>query len=161
MMTSLMSLPPILVALTSQQYGHHNNAQTIFHHILETYTIKLLSSWSQFSNDKEFLDRLYSRMFSKLYYIMTRLSKQFPFRGHEPDKRTSGGWLPEPSIDLDSFSEAHKWLHEHSLDTKEFDALMGTIWRISADVVPTYDGGKRAYVTVGWKEALEDLSRYA
>lgn len=136
---------------------------TIFSHIFSTYTTEVLSFLSKFSNDPEFLDKLYSKVLSTLHRIMSNISKQIPFIGYErPDNRKSGGWGPPGNVmNLDSFRSIHRGLKKYALDSKEYDDLMGIIWKISDNVLPAINKEQHAeMLAVGWKKVFENPDRY-
>lgn len=127
---------------------------TIFSHIVNTYTTKALSSWSQLSNDKEFLDKLYSTLFSRLHRMMSHVSRALPHLIPEMANRTIGKWRWGSRMDLNSFRETRDYWHKYQLDNREFNNLMTTIWKISKDVIPAENH------KVGWKKVFDNPDKY-
>jgi hypothetical protein len=129
------------------------------------YTTYALSDWPKKSNDREFLNKLYATVFSKLHNIVLRLAKILPFSERlGPDTVERIREFPRYRIDVEEFQYIWENVRKHRLDTTEFEDLMDSLWKISDIFIGTYDEKDEPTEVTPfvhrWKDVFENPDKY-
>jgi hypothetical protein len=139
------------IRMDSLDYCATSTSIQLFIHVISTYTTNALIKWP---SDKELLDKLYTTLFAKMHQIISRLSQHIAFgayssKGMATEGKEDKKELFEYPVNFNLLRAIRAYSHENGLDTKEFETLMETIWRISSDILP------ERIRNMKWKEALD------